>query len=407
MHVQARRTLPRLATLVALAALVGAAAACRHDPSASRPTDRDQPTSDARRVPLVFVPGIKGTTLQTRDGDVQWITATQALDLSTPSLALPTRYVDGKQPHDALVAGPVLAEVRVLPPFLSVDLYGPWLEAAAGFGRALRPFAYDWRRGNDESAARLTAFLEKLARAQPGGKVDVVAHSMGGLIALSALNAHPELFNRVVFVGVPFAGGIGFLPHLHVGVPTALNAEIAGRAVTATWPSVFSLFPMEQGRLREKDGAAVPVDFYDPKDWERLRLGMFAEATPSAGYRRFFAEAVRRAKAFRESLEPRRGAAYPPVLAVRGTSHPTLDAAVRNGPRSDAGWDFHSAPKVQGDGLVAYATATPPNGLPYRSLQTNAEHTYLLNDPDVIEAIRGFLAAGDARDVADVREPGP
>src|SRR6185436_20539033 len=101
---------------------------------------------------------------------------------------------------------------------------------------------------------------------------DVVAHSMGGLIALSLLNRRPELFHRVVFAGVPFRGGIGFLPDLHVGRATGLNGKIAGRDVLATFPSVFSLFPLVNEQLVEADGSPAPMDFYDADAWERLAL---------------------------------------------------------------------------------------------------------------------------------------
>lgn len=40
---------------------------------------------------------------------------------------------------------------------------------------------------------------------------------MGGLITMVALNKRPELFQSVLFAGVPFMPGVGFLEDLHAG----------------------------------------------------------------------------------------------------------------------------------------------------------------------------------------------
>ncbi len=49
----------------------------------------------------------------------------------------------------------------------------------------LLPFAYDWRLGCADNAGRLAEFIASIQRRyhDPSLKVDIVAHSMGGLIA--------------------------------------------------------------------------------------------------------------------------------------------------------------------------------------------------------------------------------
>ena len=39
----------------------------------------------------------------------------------------------------------------------------------------------------------------------------VVAHSMGGLVALHVLQRRPDLFHSVAFVGCPFEGGVAYI----------------------------------------------------------------------------------------------------------------------------------------------------------------------------------------------------
>src|SRR5581483_5542436 len=95
---------------------------------------------------LVFIHGIKGARLATDAGRVHWLTVAQALGLSTPVLALPTRFGDGGQERDALHPAGVLTTLILVPRLVEIDVYGRWLAAARALGRPFAPFAYDWRR---------------------------------------------------------------------------------------------------------------------------------------------------------------------------------------------------------------------------------------------------------------------
>src|SRR5437764_1469361 len=56
--------------------------------------------------------------------------------------------------------------------------------APAASTRRYHAFAYDWRQDNVVTARKLDALIEQIRRdyADPRLKVDIVAHSMGGLI---------------------------------------------------------------------------------------------------------------------------------------------------------------------------------------------------------------------------------
>ncbi len=348
----------------------------------------------AEGPPLVFIHGIKGSELLTADGDVQWITAWQSLGFSTPDLALETRFENGMQPLGLLHPGKILSRINVLPPFVGVDIYGPFLDAAAKLDRPVYQFSYDWRRDNLETMATFAKFLESIKARHGGQKVQVVAHSMGGLITLAVLNRNPELFDRIVFAGSPFGGGIGFLPDLHGGVKTGLNEKIVGPEVVRTFASVFVFFPEHSGDLLDKQGQEIPVDFYKVADWRRLKIGMYAQDSRSPEYETFLAEALARAKRFRELLEPSPatpGFALPKVLVVAGKSFNTLSKVIQDGPQSEWGWDFKSAPEVPGDSRVTFVHAMPPAGIPYDLFVTEADHTDMLNDKKTQQAIEDFL----------------
>ncbi len=341
--------------------------------------------------PLVFIHGIKGAELVDAQGEVVWIAAAQALGFSTPQLALETRFVDGKQPLDAVKPHGVLAKISIIPGIFSVNVYGPFLEAALASGRPFHPFAYDWRRDNNETAKEFAAFLEELVKKYAPQKPVVVAHSMGGLITLAVVNERPELFDRVVFAGVPFRGGVGFLSDLTVGEAAGFNDEILSREVLATCPSVFTLFPLVHEAVVDAGQKPVAVDFYDAESWKRFRLGPYAERTPPETYAIFLRETLSRGKAFRQRLVPKPGAVFPPILIVTSKAHKTLVKAQIAGPKSENGVDFESMPKADGDGRVAYETSLPPTGInPVRIMTTANDHSELLNDPEVIGSVLKF-----------------
>jgi pimeloyl-ACP methyl ester carboxylesterase len=295
-----------------------------------------------------------------------------------------------------LVPGKILSTIPILPYVFEVNVYGKWLDAAESFGRAFYPFSYDWRRDNNETVAIFERFLETVAQRHGASRVDVVAHSMGGLITLAVLNRRTDLVHRVVFAGVPFPGGIGFLPDLHEGTATGFNDDIAGPDVLATFPSVYALFPRQSDAMVDASGRPLDVDFFSLDSWEQLGLGMFApgKTPPTPADREFFSEALSRARAFRDRLIPR-VFTYPQALVVASRAHPTLAKAIRGGPKSVGGWDFESAPKEEGDERVAFKNAMPPPGVTYEVVETPAEHSELLNDGAVIERIRKFLDEGD------------
>ena len=114
----------------------------------------------------------------------------------------------------------------------------------------------------------------KLARST-GDRVDVVAHSMGGLITLAhLLTVGAEHMARVVFVGVPFGGSIAYLRDLHEGVGTGLDRSLLFPRSQFSFPSVYTLFPLGSTNVfRDQMGAAVPVDLFSADDWLRLGLG--------------------------------------------------------------------------------------------------------------------------------------
>ena len=350
--------------------------------------------------PVLFVHGFKGSVLENAQGDIDWVTGWQSLGLQTPDLSLPEVWDGTVQKHDGRHATQPLGTVRVIPWLWERDIYAPWLRGAEDMGYPFSTFAYDWRRDNAEAVAQLKHAMQQLQRTH-NSPVRVVAHSMGGLVTLALLHEAPELFADVVFVGVPFQGGSGILPDLHLGATAGINSHILRPEVAATFTSLYCLFDTEGTGLVDVAGTALPMEWFSAAAWRAHRLGLFGHAPALAdseldAFEAYLQRALTQARAFRTRLLPK-DMAYPPILAVQGRSRPTLVNVMRDGPKSVRGWDFETSPKELGDGRVGEHFSRPPAPVPYEAVFTDAEHADMLNDPHVIAALRTWFAARDAQ----------
>ena len=192
--------------------------------------------------------------------------------------------------------------------------------------RPTRTFVYDWRRNLFELAEEFHAFCEEEF---PNGRpVQVVAHSMGGLLTYAVMKEHPEKYAPGgVLVGVPFGTGIQYFQDMHKGYFSELGTcrQFLPPA-QFTFSSHWHFFPidrdeiedsfvdvseyfetddedddssrvgrptiafeadrstigksMKDGQPEEKwrpatPGKPIEIDFYDPDDWERNEIGIF------------------------------------------------------------------------------------------------------------------------------------
>ena len=88
---------------------------------------------------------------------------------------------------------------------------------AKGFvlNQTLFEFSYDFRFSAIQNAAELGKFIEQIKQKSPTGQVDIVGHSMGGIVAKAYLAGEENAANvrNLIFVGTP-----------HLGAPKALKA---------------------------------------------------------------------------------------------------------------------------------------------------------------------------------------
>jgi hypothetical protein len=179
--------------------------------------------------------------------------------------------------------------------------------------RPTRSFVYDWRRNLFELTEEFYQYCEK-EFPDPDTKIQIVAHSLGGLIAYGAMKLYPNKFTvGAVLVGVPFGTGMQYIQDLHKGYFTELGRCRQFLPPTQfTFSSHWSFFPTSTNEIgdlfvdvTEEDqdiiefeadlstigkktnrtessirrpatpGKRISIDFYNPDEWEKHEIGIF------------------------------------------------------------------------------------------------------------------------------------
>ena len=315
-------------------------------------------SSYSSEVPLVFIPGMKGTHLSYYDDEYDdheqqkrqqkqkqrqraWLSFGNLINFPPKadnyfprSLALPLTYHEdgetgelvqdrGHLRPDGIVENIIEYSNDIITGGDDDDyskknklllklfpFYGQAVELFMNTKFTKRPnvacYDYDWRRPLEELSLDFEKYLDEKF---PGQPVQVVAHSMGGLITFGAMRRNPEKFAPgAVFVGVPFGTGIQYFQDLHRGYFTELNRcrQFLPQA-QFTMSSHWSFFPtnkeeaadlfvdvsdntMNSTFIADKSGIGNPgiefqpipvngtnveVNFYNVSEWERIECGIF------------------------------------------------------------------------------------------------------------------------------------
>lgn len=343
--------------------------------------------TSAGKRPVIVIPGILGSELiNPKTGEKVWPTPFRTAEEGLPM------NPDLSQNLDELVPGNIVETVKLARILPEVYVYRDLLEALqryAGYRRGdwLNPsvdgdkdtfyvFAYDWRKDNVGNARelirRVTRLKEKLGR--PDLRFNIVAHSMGGLIARYAamygdadqLEGDQEIrpswagaahINKIVMIGVPNEGsadafatlidGYSITEGLRRRVPL-LNKLTAEDAVRT--PSVFQLMPhRDSARFLDENLQPLQIDLYDIEVWKRFRWSpiydgdfrkryAIVDAQPagngSTDEKRhdldaYLAATLKRARRFHESLDAGVRENSPVMLlAIGGDCEETLSSPV-------------------------------------------------------------------------------
>lgn len=307
------------------------------------------------RNPVVVIHGILGSRLEDRETKktVWGAFTSDASDPNTPEgarqLALPFADLSQMAMPDlskarVLATGPLGAiKLGLLFAVINVGVYADILKSL-GVGGYTDPvgvdpespayasdhftcytFFYDWRRDCVENAVAFGKYLEDVrervdrgarrrieklrkdgspealamadeteAWLQQGYRFDVVAHSMGGLLAryylrygatpLPSDGSKPEVtwkgaenIDRMVLVGTPSLGSMDALQNLLKGFsPGGFVLPKFDAAILGTMPSIYQLLPRGEDLVVDENFEPLDVDLFDVATWDQNDWGLLS-----------------------------------------------------------------------------------------------------------------------------------
>jgi pimeloyl-ACP methyl ester carboxylesterase len=256
---------------------------------------------DPAQPPVVLIHGLMGSTLVDAD------TGKQFWPGSLGSLAF-SNYADlgryGGAAGPRLVPGELVTGLGGV-----VDFYGQLLAALEQVGHFKRGvpgtpvpandrrryyvFLYDWRRDDVEAARGLSALIEQIRAdyGDPNLRVDLIAHSNGGLIAnyylryggadvldgdaYAPTGEGAARVRRVLLLGTPNLGSATSLFRLQRGMRLGLRTVPV--EVLSTFATPFQTLPHPRAQaIVDTAGAPVTLDLFDPETWKARHWSVYA-----------------------------------------------------------------------------------------------------------------------------------
>ena len=312
--------------------------------------------------PVIIIPGILGSELVNAETNERvWINLSAA---KTDGLGLPIspRLSENR---DKLVATRIIERAKISAFLPEVSIYEALIQAMERYGGYTKGdwenpssdnggldkyyvFAYDWRLDNVDNARLLIRKMQDLKSKLGNNDLhfNVIAHSMGGLIArYAAMYGDTDLpadgskfepnwagidhFDKIFMFGVPNEGSMATLELLQKGYRIGgFEINVLNRETAITSPAVFQLLPHQNtARFYDENLSPIEVDLYNPETWKKYGWSAYADggfrskfagpatASNAAGrkgefadvsleqFEAYFANTLKRTRLFHEALD--------------------------------------------------------------------------------------------------------
>lgn len=339
------------------------------------------PTPDNNRKgkePIIIIPGLIGSELVNKSTDeTVWFSLGRSKD---DDLRLPVSPNIAAN-KDNLIAGDILRNIKYLKFLPETEIYeklagslvvpggyeeGKWdAPLPTGYQDTYYVFPYDWRLDNVENARLLIRKIVALKTAlkRPDLKFNIVAHSMGGLIARYAARygdadipagrntalrptwAGAKHIDKIFLIGTPNEGSFsaldsfvnGFAPLNAKGINIPFVQSVS-KFDTFTIPSIYQLLPHAgTAKIYDDDLRLIKLDLFDPAVWEKYGWAVYddpkfaKEFTPAeqAQAKAYLRAVLQRAKRFQEAIDSGMNVKSPVSLYIIGSNcKPTLDGMI-------------------------------------------------------------------------------
>jgi len=375
------------------------------------------------RPAIIFLHGFYGSALRRKNlGKRLFLTGSELL-FGNDALSLYQAELGTPPGPETEIEG-LLATVPVIPGLYERDIYSTFVHRLreANAKSQILPLVYDWREDLSLAVNRLDE-LVKLLRERGSPQITLVAHSMGGQVAVYYLgygNQPPDTaklnwegaknIQKAIFFGTPFAGSMIAFRSFEKGSGIPRSAKMLNADTMSSFPSLYQLLPT-LASVRDKTGATSTIPLFEPDTWKMYGFGLLRKkdgaANVLAARQKFTEENVLRAKRWSHMVQLGRTAAWPApptlkVLNVVSSAHQTLDFAYF---QADTGTLLFDPDEVKsaalkmeplysaGDGTVSRSSADVPAALEAvtRVVTTSYSHDTLFLDPAVESEYKDFL----------------
>jgi pimeloyl-ACP methyl ester carboxylesterase len=291
---------PRMALLLGLSLLLSACATSEPRPDLARLYSGA--SNNQSQPPVIIIHGLMGSTLvDAQSGAEVWPGSLRSLAFSDYR-GLARMEAEEKEGR-GLKPGDLFYGVG------GVDFYSGLIDTLERIGRFHRGvpgepigsgdrrhyyvLLYDWRRDNVEAVRALHQLIDQIRidYADPTLRVDIIAHSNGGLITNYYLRYGPNdvldwespaqwheastRIRRVVLLGTPNLGSVTSVKRLFQGFRIALRTVPV--EVLTTFSTPFETLPHPLVRsIIDKHGQPVDIDIYDPESWRSRRWSVYS-----------------------------------------------------------------------------------------------------------------------------------
>lgn len=280
-------------------------------------------------------------------------------------------------------------------------------------------FGYDWRMPISHNVEKLHQLLDQ--RLVAGATIDVLAHSMGGLIArgyIQFMSSRPARIRhetgRFITLGTPHLGSLDVFEALFEGVQNEVGlsilVELNGwlaegetgtsslRRTLTSFPGIYDMLP-DYSSLQRSPGCCFlrrgakseKFDPFDPDIWKRFIW--FQDVFSEKKDRDFLLQQLSRAKKFRTQ-----------------TLNQALPASIETDMRLIANADVQTRTRVvvngesgslsrfvfkSGDGTVPFASATGGRDAGALGIYaSDGSHQYIFDNDITRQNLRNFLIGG-------------
>jgi len=218
-----------------------------------------EPSEPSGLRPVLIIPGITGTDLF-NESTLIWPDLLGMLGSSSDQFILNNLNLNLEGESIQTITTGDINRITEITPFFRLDIFQSLINDIenTGYGpeNSYFIFPYDWRLNLDSSISLLNTRIETIKTLTNFNKIDIIAHSMGGLLAEDYIDQYGhDSINKLIFVGTPHLGSPKSAKTImhgdNLSIPFLNRGTV--KELSKNMPSIYELLP-NQNYFSETNG---------------------------------------------------------------------------------------------------------------------------------------------------------